>query len=140
MKEREEAEFHRKMQKYKGEHQINTDWGKITITLNPIPNYAGGKGRPDEILVVELDFAVLGTDVKLSVPVLIEVATKGGWSGDAKVDLEKFCERTISGEQKSYLKIPMIVVGGDNYRKISCPDKQLLSNFNVTQVPKRMIK
>ncbi|MCL0082011.1 hypothetical protein M1N89_02180 [Dehalococcoidia bacterium] len=56
--------------------------------------------------------------MKLSVPVLIEVATKGGWSGDAKVDLEKFCERTISGEQQSYLEIPMIVVGGDSYKKL----------------------
>lgn len=140
MKEKEEAEFHRKMQKFEGKYQVKTDWGKIIVTLDAIPNYAGGEGRPDEILVVKVDFPILGTDVKLSVPVLIEIATKGGWGGDAKIDLEKFCERSISGRQKSYLEIPMIVIGGDNYKKPKCPPRQLTARFNITQVPKRMIK
>ncbi|MCL0074256.1 hypothetical protein M1O50_05245 [Dehalococcoidia bacterium] len=140
MKEKDEMEFHRKMQEIEGKYEVKTDWGNIVITLDVIPNYAGGKGRPDEILVVKLDFAILGTDVKLSVPVLIEVATKGGWSGDAKVDLEKFCERTISGEQQSYLEIPMIVVGGDSYKKLESKKGQLTARFNITQVPKRVVK
>ncbi|MBT9151593.1 MAG: hypothetical protein DDT40_01789 [candidate division WS2 bacterium] len=139
MKEKDEMELHRKMQEIEGKYEVKTDWGKIVITLDAIPNYAGGEGRPDEILVVKLDFAILGTDVKLSVPVLIEVATKGGWSGDAKVDLEKFCERTISGEQQSYLEISMIVVGGDSYKKLESKKGQLTTRFNITQVPKRMI-
>lgn len=138
MKEREEADFHRKMQKIEGKHHIKTDWGNIAITLYAIPNYAGGKGCPDEILTIKVEFAILGTDVQLSIPVLIELE-KVGYIGAAE-DLKKFCERSISGEQKSYLEIPMIVIGGDNYRKIKSEERELTVRFNITQVPKRMIK
>lgn len=138
MKEKEEAEFHRKMKKFEGEYPIKTDWGKISITLDAIPNYAGGKGCPDEILVVKVKIPILGTDVELSTPVLIELE-KIGYSG-AEKDLNKFCERSISGEQKSYLEIPMIVIGGDSYRKIKSEEGELTARFNITQVPKRMIK
>lgn len=138
MKEREEAELHRKMQNIEGKYEAKTNWGKIGITLSAIPNYAGGEGRPDEILAVKVEFAILGTEAKLSVPVLIE-AEKVGYSG-AKEDLDKFCERSISGRQKSYLEIPMIVVGGDNYRKLKNQKRQLLARFNPMQVPKRVIK
>jgi hypothetical protein len=138
MKEKEEAEFHRKMKKFEGKYPIETDWGKIVITLDAIPNYAGGKGCPDEILVVKVKVPILGTDVELSTPVLIELE-KIGYSG-AKEDLNKFCERSIIGEQKSYLEIPMIVIGGDSYRKVKSEERQLTARFNITQVPKRMIK
>jgi len=140
MKEKDEMELHRKMKEIEDKYEVKTTWGKIVITLDAIPNYAGREGRPDEILVVKVNFAILGTDVKLSVPVLIEVATKGGWSGDAKVDLEKFCERTISDEQQSYVGISMIVVGGDSYKKLESKKGQLTIRFNITQVPKRIIK
>lgn len=138
MKESEEMELHRKMQEIEGKYEVKTDWGKILITLDAIPNYAGGKGCPDEILTVKVEFAILGTDIELSTPVLIEVE-KAGY-GDAIVDLDKFCGRSISGEQKSYLEIPMIVVGGDNYKKLKSKEKQLTARFNITQVPKRIIK
>jgi len=138
MKESEEMELHRKMQEIEGKYEVKTDWGKIVITLDAIPNYAGGKGCPDEILTVKVEFAILGTDIELSTPVLIEVE-KAGY-GDAIVDLDKFCGRSISGEQKSYLEIPMIVVGGDNYKKLKSKEKQLTARFNITQVPKRIIK
>lgn len=138
MKEKEEAEFHRKMKKFESKYQIETDWGKIAITLDAIPNYAGGKGCPDEILVVKVKFAILGTNVELSSPVLIELE-KIGYSG-AKEDLRKFCERSISGEQKSYIEIPMIVIGGNEYKKLKSQQKQITTRVNVTQVPKRIIK
>jgi hypothetical protein len=138
MKESEEMELHRKMQEIEGKYEVKTDWGKILITLDAIPNYAGGKGCPDEILTVKVEFAILGTDIELSTPVLIEVE-KAGY-GDAIVDLDKFCGRSIPGEQKSYLEIPMIVVGGDNYKKLKSKEKQLTARFNITQVPKRIIK
>jgi len=138
MKESEEMELHRKMQEIEGKYEVKTDWGKIVITLDAIPNYAGGKGCPDEILTIKVDFATLGTDVQLSTPVLIELE-KAGYSG-AEKDLDNFCERSTSGEQKSYLEIPMIVVGGDNYKKLKSKEKQLTARFNITQVPKRIIK
>ena len=137
MKESEEMELHRKMQEIEGKYAVKTDWGKIVITLDAIPNYAGGKGCPDEILTVKVGFAILGTDVELSTPVLIE-AEKAGYS-DAMIDLDKFCRRSISGEQKSYLEIPMIVVGGDNYKKLKSQKRELTARFNMTQVPKMMI-
>ena len=138
MKERAEMEFHRKMKAIEGKYEVRTDWGKIAITLDAIPNYAGGKGCPDEILTVNVKFAILGTDIELLTPVLIELG-KVGYS-DAVVDLNKFCKRSISGEQKSYLEIPMIIVGGDDYKKLRSREKQLTARFNLTQVPNRMIK
>lgn len=137
MKESEEMDLHRKMQEIEGKYDVKTDWGKVTITLDPIPNYAGGKGCPDEILTAKVKFAILGTDVELSTPVLIELE-KAGYS-DAMADLDKFCGRSISGEQKSYLEIPMIVVGGNNYKKLESQKRELTARFSVTQVPKRMI-
>jgi len=133
----EETKFHKKMKKIEGKWQVKTKWGNIDIILEAIPNYAGGKGCPDEILVVKVKIPILGTDVELSTPVLIELE-KIGYSG-AEEDLNKFCERSISGEQKSYLEIPMIVIGGDSYKKIKSEKKELRARFNITQVPKRMV-
>lgn len=65
----------------------------------------------------------MGTTIESLAPVLVEAA-KVGYS-DAMIDLDKFCERSISGEQKSYLEIPMIVVGGDNYKKLKSIERQL---------------
>lgn len=138
MKEKEEFEFHRKMKKFEGEYLVKTDWGKIVVTLETIPNYAGGKGCPDEILVLKIEFGILGTNVQLSVPILIELE-KIGYAG-AEEDLNKFCKRSISGEQKSYLEIPMIIVGGNDCIKLKSQQKQLSAQVNITQVPKRIVK
>lgn len=138
MKERDEMELHRKMKMIEGQYEAKTDWGKIAITLNAVPNYAGGKGCPDEILSVKVKFAILGTDVELVAPVLIEME-KAGYS-DAVADLNKFCERSISGEQKGYLQIPMIVVGGAKYKKQRSLQRQLAARFSPVQVPKRMVE
>jgi len=138
MRERDEMEFHRKLKVVEGAYEAKTNWGKITVTLEAIPNYAGGKGRPDELLAIEVKFAILGTDIKLSIPVLIELG-KTGFS-DAVVDLNEFCERSISGEQKSHIEIPMIVIGGDSYKKSGPHERQLTARFILTQVPKRMVK
>jgi hypothetical protein len=138
MRERDEMEFHRNLKVVEGTYEAKANWGKITVTLEAIPNYAGGKGRPDELLAIEVKFAILGTDIKLSIPVLIELG-KTGFS-DAMVDLNEFCERSMSGEQKSHIEIPMIVVGGDSYKKMGPQERQLIARFNLTQVPKRMVK
>jgi len=136
--EKEETKFHRKLKQIEGKWQVKTEWGSIDVILEAIPNYAGGKGCPDEILVVKVKIPILGTDVELSTPVLIELE-KIGYS-KAEEDLNKFCERSISGEQESYLKIPMIVIGGDSHKEmIKSEKKELSARFNITQVPKRMV-
>lgn len=139
MKDNDEMEIHRKVQQIAGKYESETEWGngKIIITLDAIPNYAGGKGCPDEILNVTVSFAIFGTDIRLSAPVLIE-GEKAGY-GSAVEDLHKFCERSVSGEQKSYLEIPMIVVGGQSYKKLKSSNRQVNARFNMTQVPKRII-
>lgn len=139
MKDSDEIEIHRKVQQIAGKYEFKTEWGnrKIIINLDAIPNYAGGEGCPDEILNVTVSFAILGTDIRLSAPVLIE-GEKAGYSS-ALEDLQKFCERSISGEQKSYLEIPMIVIGGQSYKKLKSRNKQVNARFNMTQVPKRII-
>lgn len=139
MKESDEMELHRKMQTIVGKYEAETEWGnrKIIVNLDAIPNYAGGKGCPDEILTVTVSFAMLGTDIRLSTPVLIE-SEKAGYSS-ALADLQKFCERSISGEQRSYLEIPMIVIGGQSYKKLRPTNRQLTARFHMTQVPKRII-
>lgn len=136
MAEKEETKFHKKMKEIEGEWQVKTKWSKINISLEAIPNYAGGKGCPDEILVVKVKIPILGTDVELSTPILIELE-KIGYSG-AEEDLNKFCKRSLSGEQKSYLEIPMIVIGGDSYRKVKSEKRELIARFNIIQIPKRI--
>ena len=112
--------------------------GYAQEAIHKIPDVmSGGKGCPDEILAVEVNFAILGTDIRLSAPVLIETE-KGGYA-NAIADLSKFCERSISSEQKSYLEIPMIVLGGDTYKKLKGQERQLTARFHLAQVPKRMV-
>jgi hypothetical protein len=137
MKESEEKEVHTKIHKIVGKYNLETEWGKIVIILDAIPNYAGGKGCPDEIVTMKVKFALWGTDIELSAPILIE-AEKAGYSA-ALLDLDKFCERSVSGEQKSYLDIPMIIIGGTSYKKLRSIERQLRTRFNMTQVPKRVI-
>ena len=137
MNDSDEIAIHKKMQRIEGKSELKTEWGKIIVVLDAIPNYAGGKGCPDEILSIAVKFTILGTDVELSVPILIE-GEKGGYS-NAVIDLKKFCERSISGEQTSYLEIPMIIIGGGNYRKLRPVEKQVKARFSMTQIPRRMI-
>ena len=137
MKGSDEITIHKKMQRIEGKCELKTEWGNIVVVLDAIPNYAGGKGCPDEILSVAVKLTILGTDVELSVPILIE-GEKGGYS-NAVIDLQKFCERSISGEQPSYLEIPMIIIGGDNYRKLRPIEKQVKARFSRTQIPRRMV-
>lgn len=137
MNDSDEIAIHKNVQRIEGKSELKADWGNITVVLDAIPNYAGGKGCPDEIVSVTVKFAILGADVELSVPILIE-GEKSGYS-NAAIDLQKFCERSISGEQKSYLEIPMIIIGGENYRKLRPVEKQVKARFSMTQIPRRMI-
>jgi hypothetical protein len=136
MKEKEEVEFHRKMKTFEGKYEIKTNWGKISLSFEAIPRFAGGKGRPDELLLLRAEFALLGTIAKAAVPILIELE-KTGFS-DARVDLEEYCKRSISGEEISYLEVPMIIVGGA-YKELAPQERQVVATFNLTEVPKRIV-
>jgi len=61
---------------------------------------------------LKITLPVLGKDVSLQVPILIE-AEKAGMSA-AMEDLEKFCRRsmlgTLEGGDSSFVEIPMLVV------------------------------
>jgi len=138
MYQQDERELHKKVQEIAGRYEaINkTNNMKIILDLDAIPHYAGGKGCPDEILRIELSFELLGTKVKLSAPVLIESEKAGASS--AIEDLEKFCFRSLSGEQKSYIEIPMLVVGGQRSKRLGTKTKQISAKFPITQIPKRV--
>lgn len=137
MREKEETEFHRKMKALEGEHEIKTKWGKINLQLEAIPRFAGGRGRPDEILLVKTELSFIGATAKAVVPVLIELAETG--FNDAKVDLEEYCNRSVSGNELSYLEVPMIIIG-NAYKELAPREKQVVAKFNLIEVPKRIIK
>ncbi len=138
MKEIDEVLIHQKAKELEGTYSISTSWGELVIKLDAIPNYAGGKGCPDEIISVRVEFPAFGMNVGLTAPVLIEGEKSG--KDAAKLDLKKYCERSITGEQRSYLKIPFIVIGGDVHKTTKSVSKQLTAQFNTTQVPKRVIE
>ena len=137
MKETDESLIHRRAKALEGTYPATAPWGGLVVKLDAVPNYAGGKGCPDEILCVTVEFPAFGAKVAVSVPVLIEGEKAG--SDAAKLDLEKFCERSLSGEQRSYLKIPVIVIGGSGPKKLKAVSKQMLAEFSTTQVPKRVV-
>ena len=138
MRDSDESMIHRKAKALEGTYEARASWGSVVVRLEAVPNYAGGKGCPDEILCVKLEFAAFGTSVELSAPILIEGEKAG--SSAAKLDVEKFCSRSVSGVQKSYLKIPVIVVGGSSFKKLRPTSKVLLAQFNTTQVPRRIVE
>jgi hypothetical protein len=136
MREQEEKALHKKLQPICGEYVCNGEFG-ISITLDAIPNFAGGKGCPDEILTIKTKFSLLGTDIEVMVPVLIELEKAG--SNSAMEDLTKYCERSVSGEQSSYIQIPMIVIGGQNQKFVKDDSRTVNAAFSIEQVPTRMI-
>jgi hypothetical protein len=134
MRDVDELMIHKKARSLEGVYEVKTNWGSVIVKFDTVPNWAGGKGCPDEILCVKIEFPAFGTHIELSAPILIE-GEKAGRSA-AEEDVEKFCSRSISGEQKSYLKIPVIVVGGTGFKKVRPSTNVLRAQFNTTQVPR----
>jgi hypothetical protein len=137
MRDADENMIHKKAKELEGSYELKTNWGSITIKFDAIPNWAGGKGCPDEVLCLKIGFPAFGTHIELTAPILIEGEKAG--SNSAKEDVEKFCNRSITGEQKSYLKIPVIVVGGRRLKKVPTSTKILQAQFNTTQVPRIIV-
>lgn len=138
MNQSDEILIHKKAQMLSGTYKADAKWGSIQISLVAIPNYAGGKGCPDEILQLRVEFPAFGTNIILSAPILIE-GEKAGISA-AGVDVDKFCERSKTGEQNSYLKIPVIVIGGQVNKRIRPTTQAVQARFMTTQVPRRVIE
>jgi hypothetical protein len=137
MKESDETKLHKKLQPFCHEYIAEAEFGKIYVTLDAIPNFEGGKGCPDEIITVKTKISLLGSDIEVTVPILVELESSG--SGNAMKDLQNYSERTISGEQSSYIHIPMIVVGGQNQKFVKDDERILKARFSINQVPIRMI-
>jgi len=138
MRDVDELMIHRKAKALEGTYEAHASWGRVVVRLEAVPNYAGGKGCPEEILCLRIELPAFGTLVELSAPIHIEWEKAG--SSAAKLDVEKFCHRSLSREQKSYLKIPVIVVGGSSFKKLRPTTKGLLAQFNTTQVPRRIVE
>jgi len=110
-----EAKLHESVEKLRGEWSIKTDWGKIVIKFRPYRiGYGSKKGRPDELLIVNVSFPLFGEELVLQVPVLLELESKSGMPASLK-DLEIWLERMQKGEEEDiyykYAEIPMIAIG-----------------------------
>jgi hypothetical protein len=132
-----EAKLHEIVEKLRGEWEIRTDWGKIRVAFRPLRiHYGSAKGVPDELIIVEVSFPLLGEWVFLQAPVLLEVEEKGGISASLE-DLRKFAERSQAGEQESHVTLPMIVIG--NERKSKTKDILLNIIVDIKEIPKSLI-
>jgi len=136
MKEKDEIRLSRILSKMQGASEINYPWGKIRVNIDYINYSAGGKGCPDSLLILNIALPVMGEQVSIKVPILIE-AEKAGMSA-AMEDLEKFCNRSILGTMEgggsSFIEIPMLVV---TERPRSGQKKEsaiLKASFNIREV------
>jgi len=112
MKEKDEIRLSRILSKMRGASEAAFSWGKMNINVEYINYSAGGKGCPDSLLVLYITLPVLGEEVSIQAPILIE-AEKAGMSA-AMEDLKKFCRRSMRGPLEgggsSFIEIPMLVV------------------------------
>jgi hypothetical protein len=112
-----EAKLHESIEKLRGEWEIKTNWGNVKVAFRPLRiHYGKAKGTPDEMLVVNVSFLVLGEQADLQAPVLIELERVSGIAG-SEDDLRKFSKRTQAEEQESYIELPMLVIGRERKSK-----------------------
>ncbi|GAG37011.1 unnamed protein product, partial [marine sediment metagenome] len=126
-----------RVEKLRGKWSIRTDWGMITVTLRPLRiGYSSRKGTPDEILIVGMSFSLLGEEMFLQVPVLLEMEEGGGLPASLE-DAVKFVTRMLSGEEEDiyykYLEVPMLVVGKARRSKVI--DLPLRSKIRIKEIP-----
>jgi len=136
MKEKDEIRLSRILSKMQGTSEAIFPWGKARINVEYINYSAGGKGCPDSLLVLKITLPVLGKDVSLQIPLLIE-AEKAGISA-AMEDLEKFCKRsmlgTLEGGGSSFVEIPMLVVTRMPKPRQKRESATLKAHFRVQEV------
>lgn len=136
MKEKDEIKLSRILNKMQGISEAIFPWGKVRINVEYINYSAGGKGRPDSLLVLRINIPVLGKSVSIQIPILIE-AEKAGMSA-AIEDLEKFCERsmlgTLEGGGSSFVEIPMLVVTRTPKPRLKRQGLPLRAHFSIQEV------
>jgi hypothetical protein len=133
-----EAKLHDIIENLRGEWEIKTSWGIIKVAFRPLRiHYTSAKGVPDELIIVNMSFSLFGEWPSLQVPILLEVEEKGGIVASLE-DLRKFSERSRTGEQESYVKLPMLVIGKERKSKT----EQILLNIevNIKEVPKSILR
>lgn len=137
MKEKDEIRLSRTLTKMQGTSEAIFPWGKARINVEYINYSAGGKGCPDSLLIFKISVPVLGKDVSIQVPLLIE-AEKAGMSA-AIEDLEKFCGRSmlgaLEGGGSSFIEIPMLVVTETPKPKLKKQSLPLKAHFSIQEVP-----
>jgi len=136
MKEKDELKLSRLLSDMQGEAEASFPWGKAKIQVRYINYSAGGTGCPDSLLIVKVSMPVLGQDVSVQAPILVE-AEKAGISA-AIEDLDKFCGRSMQGTLEgggcSFIKIPMLVATREPLRKERGESRVLKASFNVREV------
>jgi hypothetical protein len=133
----DEARLHDIIENRRGEWEIKTSWGTIKVAFRPLRiHYTSAKGVPDELIIAEVSFCLFGEWISLQAPILLEVEEKGGTAASLE-DLRKFSERSCTGEQKSYVKLPMLVIGKERKSRT----EQILLNIevNITEVSKSIL-
>lgn len=129
-----EAKLYDIIEKLRGEWDIKTNRGYVKVALRPLRiHYGKTKGTPDEMLVANISFPLLGESVNLQAPILIELESVGGIAG-SEDDLRKFSRRTQAGEQESYIELPMLVIGKE--RKTKSVSMPINVKINMREVPK----
>ena len=135
MFESDELKLSRILRKLQGEETAKFPWGDVKVRIDYINFSAGGKGRPDSILVLELTLPVLGQRVVVKVPILIE-AEKSGIEA-AMTDLNEFCERSkkgvLNGGQPSFLEIPMLVTTPSPHAPERVVQRDIRGTFSVRE-------
>jgi hypothetical protein len=131
-----EGKLHEHIEKMRGEWNVKTDWGSITLNFKPYRiGYSSKKGTPDELLIVGISFPVLGEDLSLQIPVLLELENKGGMPASLE-DAEKFVKRMLSGEEEDlyykYTETPMLVIGLKRRNKII--DAPLRAKIKIKEI------
>lgn len=132
-----EGKLHEYIEKMRGEWNVKTDWGKITLNFRPYRiGYSSKKGTPDELLIVGVSFPLFGEDASLQIPVLLELEEKGGMPASLE-DAEKFVKRMLSGEEEDlyykYTETPMFVIGVKRRNKTI--DVPLRAKIKIKEIP-----
>ena len=135
MKEKDELKLSRTLGQMEGKSEFIFPWGKGSITIKYINYSAGGSGCPDSLLILKVSMPVLGRDVSVQAPILIE-AEKAG-TGAAIQDLDKFCERSakgaLEGGGSSFVEIPMLVATPMPMRRVVEENRILKAKFKIQE-------
>ncbi len=133
MSESDEMRLSRILRRLEGDAVAKFQWGDAKIKLRYLNYSAGGRGRPDSLLLLDVEMNVLGQNVVVKAPILIE-AEKSGIDA-AITDLDEFCTRSskgaLEGGQPSFLEIPMLVTTPSPRVRDRVERRELRATFRV---------